>query len=158
MFIKLIKDNSEYKLFNPWMNEVNVLNQCIVLFEDWQMQCCGTPFKVGDTVRWLVLKWFNKNIPVNVGTIDYYYEAHDSNYKTLFMLNGVVSDIRALHYKYEESSNNPNVKVPVSGLTVNVDSADGWDEPIEGLPFSEYIVKLEDVNIRDAKKSEVTFN
>jgi hypothetical protein len=41
---------------------------------------------------------------------------------------------------------------------VNVDSADGWDEPIEGLPFSAYIIKLKDVNIRAAKKSEVTFN
>lgn len=142
----------------PWMKEVDILNKCIVLYDDWQMQCCGTPFKVGDTVRWLVLKMDSDNIPVNVGAIDYYYEAHDSDYKTLFMLNGVVSEIRSLHYKYEESPNNPNVNIPVLGLTVNVDSADGWNEPLEGLPFSAYIVKLEDVNIRAVIKSEVTFN
>jgi len=124
------------------MNGVDVLNQCIVLYDDWQIQCCGAPFKIGDTVSWLVLKWDYDNIPVNVGTIDYCYEAHDTNYKTLFMLNGFVSEIivRALHYKYEESPNNPNVNVPVSGHTVDVDSADGWDEPIEGLPFSAYIL------------------
>lgn len=134
------------------------MNQCIVLYDDWQMQCCGTPFKIRDTVSWLVLKWACNNIPVYVETIDYYYEAHDSDYKTLFMLNGVVSEIKALHYKYEESLENPNVNVPVSGLIVNVYSADGWDEAIEGLLFNAYIVKLKDVNIRAAKKSEVTFH
>ncbi|WP_425474239.1 DUF6578 domain-containing protein [Sedimentibacter saalensis] len=29
---------------------MNVLNQCIVSYDDWQMQCCGTPFKIGDSV------------------------------------------------------------------------------------------------------------
>lgn len=64
-----------------------------------------------------MLKWDGDNSPVNVGTIDYYYEAHDSDYKTLFMLNGVVSEIKALHYKYEESPNNSHVMIPISGST-----------------------------------------
>lgn len=130
------------------------MNQCIVLYEDWQMQCCGVPFKIGDTVRWLVLKSDLNNIPVDVGTINYYYEAHSSDYKHLLMLTGVIIEIRALHYKYEESPNNPKMMIPVSGLTVKVDSADGWDEPFEELPLSAYIVSLNDVNVRAAENQK----
>jgi hypothetical protein len=121
------------------------------------MQCCGVPFKIGDTVRWLVLKMDLNNIPVDVGTINYYYEAHSSDYKHLLMLTGSVHEIRALHYEYGESPNNPKMMIPVSGHTVKVDCADGWDKPFEGLPFSAYIVCLNDVNVRAAEKSEVTF-
>lgn len=56
---------------------MSILHQCVVLYEDWQMQCCGVPFKIGDTVRWIVMKSDSYNPPVDVGTIDYYYEAHN---------------------------------------------------------------------------------
>ena len=26
-----------------------------VFYEDWQMECCGTPFSVGDEVSWALL-------------------------------------------------------------------------------------------------------
>ncbi|MER7377082.1 DUF6578 domain-containing protein [Streptomyces lanatus] len=27
-----------------------------VFYADWQMECCGTPFKVGDEVSWPLLQ------------------------------------------------------------------------------------------------------
>lgn len=120
------------------------------------MQCCGVPFKIGDTVRWIVMKLDSYKTPVDVGSIDYYYEAHSSNYEVLFILCGIVDEIRALHYKYEELPNS-KINIPVDGLTVNVESADGWDEPYENLDFSAYLVKLSNISIRAAEESEVIF-
>lgn len=28
--------------------------KCTVTYDCWQMECCGTPFSVGDTVKWFV--------------------------------------------------------------------------------------------------------
>lgn len=136
---------------------VSILYKCVVLYEDWQMQCCGEPFKIGDTVKWIVSKTDSNEIPVDVGIINYYYETHSSDYKELFILCGIVDKIRALYYKYEELPNS-KINIPVDGLTLNIDSADGGDEPLEKLDFSAYIVSLNNINIRPAEESEVTFN
>ena len=53
--------------------------KCTVFYDSWQMECCGTPFSVGDIVKWLVLKAEQLNTPVNVGAINYCYEAHSCN-------------------------------------------------------------------------------
>jgi hypothetical protein len=113
---------------------VSLLYQCVVLYEDWQMQCCGVPFKIGDTVKWIVAKLDSNEIPVDVGTINYYYEAHSSNYKELFILFGVVDEIRALYYKYEELPDS-KISIPMDGLTLNVYIAAGGDEPFKNLDF-----------------------
>ena len=26
--------------------------QCTIFYEDWQIQCCGSPFKIGEMVHW----------------------------------------------------------------------------------------------------------
>ena len=38
--------------------------KCTVFYDSWQMECCGTPFSVGDIVKWLVLKAEQLNTPV----------------------------------------------------------------------------------------------
>lgn len=140
------------------------MSNCVVFYEGWQMECCGIPFKIGDSIEWLVKKskTGDAGLPVDIGIIDYYYEAHTSEYKMLSVLRGTVTEIRALHMKYERPSEKPensSYRVPVSGIIVNVEKAAGWDEPVEkGLIFSDYIVNLENVYVRPAKKSEVTFS
>lgn len=36
--------------------EVRLAVKCVVFYEDWQMECCGTKFSIGDTVKWPVIK------------------------------------------------------------------------------------------------------
>lgn len=36
--------------------EVRLAVKCVVFYEDWQMECYGTEFSIGDTVKWPVTK------------------------------------------------------------------------------------------------------
>lgn len=67
--------------------------KCTVFYDSWQMECCGTPFSVGDIVKWLVLKAEQLNTPVNVGAINYCYEAHSSDWQNIFVLEGKVATV-----------------------------------------------------------------
>lgn len=55
--------------------------KCSVFYESWQMECCGKAFYKGDNVKWLVYKTDRLNTPVDIGKIDYCYEAHSSEWK-----------------------------------------------------------------------------
>ena len=58
---------------------VTVKMKCTVFYESWQLECCGKAFSIGDIVKWFVYKIEREQIlaPVDLGTIDYCYEAHD---------------------------------------------------------------------------------
>ncbi|MBQ2581215.1 MAG: hypothetical protein II574_06265, partial [Ruminococcus sp.] len=71
------------------------------------MECCGRPFAIGDSVNWLVLRETELNSPVDVGRIDYCYEAHSSAWEELFVLTGRVEQIYVLYQHYEPSKENP---------------------------------------------------
>lgn len=130
---------------------------CVVFYESWQMECCGTEFSVGDTVKWLVRKAESLNTPVNVGVIDYCYEAHDSDWQKLFVIEGTVEAIKILYHKYSVSSNDSRLLIPVSGETIETKRAKGFDKEINGMESYGYIVTLHEYTIRPAKKEEVTF-
>ena len=55
--------------------------ECTIFYESWQMQCCGTEFKIGDVIEWIVCTSENFT-PANIN-IDYFYEAHSNKWKTL---------------------------------------------------------------------------
>ncbi len=130
----------------------------IVLYEDWQMQCCGIPFSVGDDVKWLVCKCEGKPLSaIDLGHIDYYYEAHSDDYERLFVLSGKVSQIKALHENHAPSKDNPRLFIPAEGMLVNVTHANGWDEPVNGMKFSAYVVQVDNCEVRPANENEVPF-
>ena len=131
--------------------------ECNVFYESWQMQCCGMPFSVGEKIEWIVDKITTINTPVEIGNIDYCYEAHSSEYIKLYVLEGVVKKINVLYERYEQSSDK-NYYVPVDGKLINAKTADGEEEDIDDLKISGYIVKLHDCSVRRAKRKEVTFN
>lgn len=65
--------------------------KCTVFYESWQLECCGKAFSIGDIVKWFVYKIEREQIlaPVDLGTIDYCYEAHDENWEKLFVLKAL---------------------------------------------------------------------
>ena len=130
---------------------------CKVFYESWQMECCGRPFAIGDSVSWLVFRETELNSPVDVGRIDYCYEAHSSAWEELFVLTGRVEQIDILYQNYEPSEENPRYLVPVGGMTIPAEKAEGFEQDRDGMKATGYVATLSGVTVRPAKKEEVTF-
>ncbi len=120
------------------------------------MECCGKAFSIGDTVKWLVCKTEQINTPVDIGEINYCYEAHSSDWQNIFVLEGKVETIKILYQKYESVDNLPYL-VPVGGEIVETECAKGFDKKFHDMEASGYIVSLNEYAIRPAKKNDVTF-
>lgn len=130
---------------------------CKVFYESWQMECCGRPFAIGDSVNWLVLRETELNSPVDVGRIDYCYEAHSSAWEELFVLTGRVEQIDVLYQHYELSKENPRYLVPVGGKLMPAEKAEGFEKDKDDMNATGYVVTLSGVTVCPAKKEEVTF-
>lgn len=120
---------------------------CRVLYSYWQMECCGDPFKPGDTVKWLVRKDYELSVSgdVDIGELDYVYDAHDHTINTV--LTGVVMRIWGLYEEYLTAEN--SALVPVRGEFVEFsDSKSAKRVPRVGaLEISAYVVELENCSI-----------
>lgn len=116
------------------------------------MQCCGDPFKIGDIIKWLVcLPTGALRTPVDVGQIDYWYEAHD-HVVQLFDFTGTVTAVKGLFQRYEQSEENPRLLIPVYGELVNIPSANGFEKNIGDLEISGYVVELKDYTVDPIEK------
>ena len=121
------------------------------------MECCGTAFSIGDKVKWLVLKNECLQTSIDVGVINYIYEAHSSEWEKIFVLEGKVEAIKTLYERYAPAEYNARILVPVDGELVEVESAKGFDKEFKDMKSSAYIVTLNEYVIRPAKKEDVTF-
>ncbi len=130
--------------------------ECTIFYESWQMQCCGTEFKIGDVIEWIVCTSENFT-PANIN-IDYFYEAHSNKWKTLFVLSGTISEIQLFYQKYIPSPNNKRFLIPSHQFIIeNVENIDGWEENKNDMEFSGYIVKINNYCVRNAKKQDITY-
>ena len=135
--------------------------RCSIYISDWQMQCCGTPFKIGDAVGWLVRVYEDDWQDKALHGAEYYYEHHSADWNKLYMVTGIVDVIKSRYCRYEPRPK-PNLKLgsflyPVYQKSVSITEADGWEADIDGLAFFSYLVELCDCTIRPAKEDEVTF-
>ena len=131
-----------------------------VFYELWQMECCGTPFKLGDSIDWLVMPAKGIKLSEVIEGLDYYYEAHSDDWENIFVLKGRVEDISIFYEKYELVEGEPhNMKVPVPDINENVKTDSSHiDEKERGdLKAAGYIVEICDTTVRPARKEEVTF-
>lgn len=131
--------------------------KCVVFYECWQMECCGTPFSIGDRVKSPVMKPECFKSPIDVGVIDYIYQAHSSEWKKIYVLEGKVEIIKTLYQRYAPSEHNTRLLVPVDGELIEVKKAKGFDNQFKDMEASGYVVTLNDYLFRPAKKEEVTF-
>ena len=128
-----------------------------ILYEQWQMECCGTPFSAGDAVQWPVCLPLKSDFPSYIGKIDYIYDAHDINPGGLFLLEGTVSSVRLLYEKYAPKHDDPRTLVPVSGTTFDCTRAEGFEPPRDGMNCSGYIAVLRDCRLRAANSEDIAF-
>jgi len=134
------------------------MKDCVVLYEKWQMDCCGTPFSMYDMVQWLVCDGTNISLNVDNVKVDYCYEAHSSNYKGLYNLSGKVVKICALYRKYTKAVYNSKLLIPTESYLLATDSLLEIEDKIDDLVLNSYVVYLSDCEIVAAKKNEVTFS
>ncbi|MDD6313110.1 MAG: hypothetical protein PUB08_06600 [Firmicutes bacterium] len=130
------------------------MNKCIVLYEDWQMKCCGEDFSVNSKIEWLVCNGSEIKLPIKTDDIDYYYEAHSSDYKNLFVLEGNIKEIKAFYQKYEPTTENPKRLVGVDGILYDIKSSRDIVDNKENMAFSAYLVYIENFSIRPALENE----
>lgn len=114
---------------------------CTVYYEDWQLQCCGIPFSVGDDVEWTAIDKHKKHPKLSI-LIDYVEEHHGED---TLRISGHIDAI------YEELSKDPAEEVVQNYDKAKVflhpiNIATGWNYP-HGYSLWGYVVKLSHVSL-----------
>ena len=115
-----------------------------VWVEDWQMQCCGEPFSVGDVVHWTAAASvgveelepiLGKAVAASIGWVEDHHDLAVTEAVT-----GTVRSVRAVFYRARVVD---RVVLPVagSGVLVPKSHVSGWEEN-DDLRFLGYIVTL----------------
>ncbi len=139
---------------------MNSIGNVKVFYELWQMECCGDPFKIGDSVDWLVTTSEEIRMPVKVDDLKFIYEAHSDDWENIYVFKGVVKEISILYEKYElVKGDHHNMLIPVHGVgeLVKAESSEIEEAYRGDLKASGYLVVLDNVSVRPAKQEEVTF-
>lgn len=119
---------------------------------DWQMQCCGDPFRRGERIAWTVLvgsdsqasEWLTEVLGDRTVTVDAIEEHHQEDDSAVEPVIGTVASIRAVSCRLEPVSEGSRtyVHVPDSGVINDIEMADGWTEPQSGTELMGYLVEL----------------
>jgi hypothetical protein len=116
-----------------------------VWVDDWQMQCCGERFSVGDVVPWTLLEVDPEEYAAVVGGerargIDFREEHHGREQPPTWLK---VLAIVEVHCRYEVppgSSGDEYRPVPGTTVLVPASEADGWAKARPGVGFRGYLV------------------
>jgi len=122
------------------------MKKATVWVENWELECCGNAFKIGDTVSWDVSEAVTNTFPkVYTRDTDYFYNAHANMDDVVYKMDGVVLKIEAIYTLYElvERTNIPTA--------LRFESFDGKVygqrlPPIDEYIFTGYVVHVEYAN------------
>ena len=125
-----------------------------VWVDGWQVQCCGEPFAVGDTVRWtLVERAFDDVLTDRHGRreevrLTHAEEHHGDVPDDAPLTEGRVSRVLAVSFAYAQVPGQaPGTlsSVPGSGRTEQLWRVDGWESEVQaaGRQFAGYVVDLD---------------
>lgn len=119
-----------------------------IYYDEWEMACCGTSFSIGDTVEWEISENNKVFTPVNIGNIDYCYDAHSFDRDKILFLKGKVKKIKILYHKYVPDV---NTLIAVDGILLDGNIAQGFEEDFEDMKIAGYVVELSECVIRKHK-------
>ena len=123
---------------------------CNIFYEDWQIQCCGEPFKIGERVHWTGESDENDIKDFHVHFIEDHHANHSLN------IEGTVTRIVAV--TSEEEPNKKCYSFQESDfLFEDIQEADGFESEKEDTDkihfiFWGYIVTLDDVKVSAINK------
>ena len=127
----------------------------------WEMECCGTPFRVGDTVTWPLLDLDTEGLafvqerlgedagaPITHSTI-----FHGKRVVDIPKTSGVVTGIHALYNRFERTFAREIRPVPHSGRLVWLHDSDAHDDITadDDEGFTAYVV---DLDVQEQKRNE----
>lgn len=140
------------------ITEQTRMNHCVIYYEQWQLQCCGNPFSVGDTVQWTCLmpqEYKNAH-----GIILDFEEEHHG-----FATHSIVGTVAKIIAERSEFPKGKRVVWYHKAQTIQeeIPCADGWesdkkDDETTERTFWGYIVELKDAVIKPLAKSEEDTN
>ncbi|MFF8649811.1 DUF6578 domain-containing protein [Streptomyces griseoluteus] len=115
--------------------------------DDWQMQCCGEDFAVGDVVSWTLLEADPADYADVVGEKRAsgigFREEHHGRAGECAATSVEVLSIDEVHCRYEISAGAADrMSLPVqdTAVLVPVDRADGWARSRPDVAFAGYLV------------------
>jgi len=125
----------------------------LVWVSDWQLQCCGEEFAVGDEVTWTVVtrsrasgSWAPVLGEEQEAAITLHYERHED--EPLSSVTGVVRRIRMMCCRHAPSPPPDDPRghrpVPGTGLLEDVSAVERWQEAAApGMTFTGWLVDLD---------------
>ena len=123
------------------------MRECIVYYESWQLQCCGSPFSVGDVVEWKGTLLSEKRDAHGI-TIDF-EEEHHVGYT--HKVKGTVEKIISERSEFPKGNRIVYYEqAPI--VRTELQHADGWesdyrDDETTERTFWGYIVVLKDAEV-----------
>lgn len=122
----------------------------IVWVDDWQMQCCGTPFAIGGEVAWTLhedvdRQWLDSILgPDLAGTVTHAEEHHDRQPEGSPVVRARVRRIRAVSCRYAAGPTPKTlVAIPGSAVVTDIAEADGWYQETDPQQFNGYLVDMD---------------
>jgi hypothetical protein len=119
------------------------------------MECCGKPFKIGDSIEWYVFNADELIPPIDIDGLEYAYDAHFDDWDGIYTLKGIVKSISVYYEKFEVvPDHGRDMLIPVPGTSEVIEAVNSEDiEKYRGeLLAYAYIVDLDDVTVRPAKQ------
>ena len=118
-----------------------------IWIDDWQMECCGKPFAIGDTVTWSLSAQVDSERLLRIlGATPrvHYAEDHHGLKADAQPIRGVVGSISAAYARFRRDPET-DVPAPVAGSSTlhAVTSARRFPRRLEGIEFVGYLVTLE---------------
>ncbi|MCR5007069.1 MAG: hypothetical protein K6A76_00615 [Oribacterium sp.] len=119
------------------------------------MECCGTPFKIGDSIEWHVISADRLIRPFDIDGLEYAYDAHFDDWDGIYTLKGVVKNISVYYEKFElvpAPGHNMLKPVPETSQVITTASSEDVGKYRGELQVSGNIVELDEVTVNLAKK------
>lgn len=124
----------------------------VVWYADWQMECCGEPFELGDRVTWTVEEADDREwLPAALGpdhavTVTHLEEHHAQDESRLLTLTGFVTKITGAWCAYGPRHVGDDASYPTPGTERFVDlygSHDLEGQREAGQSFNGWLVELD---------------
>lgn len=123
----------------------------LVWYSAWQMECCGEPFAVGDSVEWgltgqLDDGWLEAAIGTKLAAKITHVEDHHDVEVDAVARRGKVLSIRCAYCRYAPMPDgDERTLYPVAGTAkiVSAERVDGTEDRANDLHFNGYLVELD---------------
>ena len=123
------------------------MDNVVVYYQAWQMQCCGEPFAKGDIVTWGVfIATDSLEIDGEIVNIDFCEEHHTTLRHIMFQITGQVERVLAEYSPKIEGEKKVSYSTSKKCYIDCYEEVDGWNFPQDVSDWG-YVVWLSNVRL-----------